>query len=138
MGAIGLLLYSWLSRRAVSWTIDVEGVAVGHCHLRGIDRVNGIATGALLIGEKSQRGKGLACEAIALRSEFAFRRLGLHKLKSSTQAKNVASRRMLEKSGYRLIGTAREDVIDADSRDDVLLFELLRADYERRAGEAFG
>jgi RimJ/RimL family protein N-acetyltransferase len=45
---------------------------------------------------------------------------------------------MLEKSGYRLIGTAREDVIDADSRDDVLLFELLRADYERRAGEAFG
>jgi RimJ/RimL family protein N-acetyltransferase len=138
MAAIGLLLYSRLSRRAVSWTIEVKGAAVGHCHLRGIDRVNGHATGAVLIGEKSQRGQGLACEAIALRSAFAFRLLGLHKLKSSTQAKNIASRRMLERSGYRLIGTAREDVIEADGRDDVLLFELLRADYEQKRGEASG
>jgi len=132
IAAVRVFLGAWFMPNTVVWTIEREGRPIGHCHIREIDRVNGRASTALLIGERSEHGKGIAQEAIALRSEFAFRTLRLHKLKTSTQAMNEAGRRMLEKSGYRLVGSAREDAHIDGERRDVLLFELLREDYERQ------
>ena len=132
IAAIRVFLGACFLPNAVVWTIERDGKAIGHCHLRQIDRVNGHASSALLVGERSQHKMGIAQETIALRSEFAFRRLGLNKLKTSTQAQNAAGRQMLEKSGYRLVGTAREDAHVEGERRDVLLFELLRTDYEQR------
>ncbi|TMG59921.1 MAG: GNAT family N-acetyltransferase [Chloroflexi bacterium] len=45
-------------------------------------------------------------------------------------AENTASRRLLEKSGYRLIGNAK-GATAADRQQEVLLFELTRSDYAR-------
>src|SRR2546427_356353 len=56
LAAFGLFLYACLSRRAILWTIEHEGKAIGHCHLRRIDRTNGNATTAVLIGDRSQQG----------------------------------------------------------------------------------
>jgi RimJ/RimL family protein N-acetyltransferase len=132
IAALRVLLGALFLPSAIVWTIEREGRPIGHCHIRQIDRVNGHASTALFIGERTQHGQGIAQEAIALRSEFAFRTLRLHKLKTSTQAMNEAGRRMLEKSGYRLVGSAREDAHIDGERRDVLLFELLREDYERQ------
>jgi len=132
IASLRLFLGAWFNRDAVVWTIETDGKPIGHCHIRQIDRLDGHAHTALLIGEHSAQRKGFASEAIALRSEYAFRRLGLHKLTSSTRADNVAGRRMLERAGYRLVGTAREETYVEGQRRDVLLFELLRSDHDQR------
>jgi RimJ/RimL family protein N-acetyltransferase len=42
---------------------------------------------------------------------------------------------MLERAGYRLVGTAREEALVDGQRRDVLLFELLRSDHEQRRAD---
>jgi RimJ/RimL family protein N-acetyltransferase len=135
IASVRLFLGAWFNRNAIVWTLESGGKPIGHCHIREIDRLNGHARTALLIGERSEQRKGLASEAIALRSDYAFRRLGLHKLTSSTRADNIAGRRMLERAGYRLVGTAREDAVVDGQHRDVLLFELLRSDHEQRRAD---
>lgn len=110
------------------WTIEHERKPIGLCLIRQIDRRNRQATAAVLIGEPTEQGKGFAGEAMAIRNEFVFGRLGLSTLRATALADNVASRRLLERSGYRLIGTAREPA--GRGKSEVLLFELLRSDYE--------
>jgi RimJ/RimL family protein N-acetyltransferase len=130
-GVAALLLYlaAGLSRTAVVWTIEHEGRPIGHCHIRHIDRAKGLGTTSVLIGERSARGKGFGCETVALRTEFAFGQLGLRMLRSFTLEQNTASRRMLEKSGYRLVGIAPADLSPGGRAGDVLLFELPRREY---------
>ena len=50
--------------------------------------------------------RGIATKAIALITEHAFRELGLHRVEASVLVHNVASRKALEKNGFRLEGTA--------------------------------
>lgn len=53
------------------------------------------------IGERACWGKGYASEAIRLATDFAFRRLGLHRLQAGLYASNVGSAKALDKAGYR-------------------------------------
>jgi RimJ/RimL family protein N-acetyltransferase len=131
LAALLLYLHGRLSSTAILWTIERNGRPIGHCHIRRIDRERRQAVTAVLIGEAADRGKGYGYEAVTLRSAFAFERLGLEVLRSSTMGKNAASRRMLEKAGYRQIGSTRGGAPHAAGRENVLLFEQTRSDYER-------
>jgi ribosomal-protein-alanine N-acetyltransferase len=46
-------------------------------------------------------GKGLMTEAVATLLPFAFERLGLHRIHAAFLPHNMASRRVLEKNGFR-------------------------------------
>jgi RimJ/RimL family protein N-acetyltransferase len=130
LAAMRLFISAGISPTAVFWTIELRGKPIVRCHIRHIDRAKRDATAAILIGEKSHQNKGLASEAIAVRNAFAFRRLRLHKISATTVATNTATRKLLERAGYRLVGTSREEAHIAGKRHDVLLFELLRNDFE--------
>lgn len=54
----------------------------------------------ILIGDTSVWGHGYAAEAIAVLSDHAFRRLGLHKLTAGFYAENVSSIRAFAKAGF--------------------------------------
>lgn len=130
--ALRLFIGARLSPTAMLWTIEHGGQPIGHCHIRKIDGGKRKATAAVLIGERTEHGKGFAREAMALRNEFVFRRLGLDKIVASALAENVASHGMLEGSGYRRVRTVKDGVQVDGQRHDVLHFELLRSDFERR------
>lgn len=84
---------------------------------------------SLFIGEKRLWGQGYASEAIALVTEFAFRRLNLNKLKAGCYTVNVASARAFEKCGYQREGLLRGHVI-VDGRDmDVILLGIRAVDF---------
>lgn len=119
------------SKDDVFWVIEADGRAVGATGIHGIDWMNAHGTTGIIIGDRSCWGRGYASEAMRIRTRYAFRELNLHKLKSSAFADNAASRRALEKAGYREIGVAREDIWREGRWHDHWLAEVLRADWER-------
>jgi RimJ/RimL family protein N-acetyltransferase len=64
---------------------------------------------SLFIGDKSQWGRGLGSEAIALVRDFGLNELGLAKLTAGCYADNAGSARAFEKCGFR-----REAVLEAE------------------------
>ena len=92
------------AKDTVLWIIEADGEAVGAIGIHEIDWQNAHATTGILIGAKDKWGRGIASEAMLLRTRYAFRELNLHKLMTEVFVGNVASRRALEKSGYRTVG----------------------------------
>ena len=115
----------------VWWVIEAEGEAIGATGIHQIDWLNAHGTTGIVIGEKKHWGKGYATEVMRLRTRYAFRELNLHKLMSEVFVANEASRRALEKNGYRTIGTSREHFFTLGAWHDIWLGEVLREDWER-------
>jgi RimJ/RimL family protein N-acetyltransferase len=73
----------------------------------------------------------IEAEGMALRTRYAFRELNLHKLMTEVNAENIASRKALERSGYRTAGTRREQEFREGKWHDRWLGEVLRSDWEK-------
>ena len=119
------------SKNDVFWMIEVDGEAIGATGIHGIDWPNAHGTTGIVIGVKERWGKGVATEAMRLRTRYAFRDLNLRKLMTEVFTENAASRRALEKSGYRTAGTHREHFFTRGRWHDVWLGEVLRKDWEK-------
>lgn len=71
-------------------------------------------------------GRGLMTEAVGVLLPFFFETLGLHRLQAAFLPHNMASRRVLEKNGFREEGYA-ENYLQIDGRwADHVLFALTR------------
>jgi len=57
-------------------------------------------------------GKGLGTKICALGVNYAKKNLKLHTLEATADPKNEASRRVLEKNGFTLLGTAKDYYFD--------------------------
>ena len=106
---------------------------VGNVTLNRIDWINRTADTGLIIGRTEFRGKGYAFEAWALLLDYAFRRLGLHKVTAGSIADNVASVEVLKRLGFELEGTFRSEILVDGAYRDVVRFGLLQEEFEGRA-----
>ena len=79
---------------------------------------------------KKYWGRGLTTEAVKLMLKFAFEKLKLHRVYASLFEENVASRRVLEKSGFKLEGIMRECRYKHNRWHNELKFSILKNDYE--------
>lgn len=120
------------SKNDVWWAIEAEGRTIGATGIHAIDWINANAATGTIIGDKSCWRKGYGSEAMALRTEYAFRQLNLHKLKSSAFMENEPSKRALQKAGYREVGVFREDFWREGKWHDHWEAEVLRADWEKQ------
>jgi len=84
------------------------------------------------IGERYAR-QGYMTEALALMIGFAFRQQHLRRLEAACLPTNIPSRRLLERSGFRHEGYAKEYLCIDGQWQDHLLFALLR-DSDRWPG----
>ncbi len=76
-------------------------------------------------------GQGLMTEAVAAVLPFVFDTLGLHRIHAAFLPNNIASRRVLEKNGFREEGYA-ESYLQIDGRwADHVMFGLTRERYEQ-------
>ena len=136
-----LTLPAWRRRLRAYWREMREGVAYPflifdisrHILVGGITLSNvrrGIAqTGTLgyWIGARHAR-RGYMTEAVRVLVRHAFEELGLHRVEAACIPANVASRRLLEKCGFRREGYARRYLrINGEWRDH-LLFAILAED----------
>lgn len=75
------------------------------------------------------QGKGYGFESLQALCQFAFTQGGIRRLTATVTAGNIASRRLLEKAGFRLEGELRESyALGGEWRND-WLFGLLKHEY---------
>ena len=72
--------------------------------------------------------RGIATEAVSAMLDFCFGELRLHRVQAFTHPDNIASRKLVEKLGFRREGLLRDNLrVGDDWRDDVL-YALLETD----------
>ena len=120
------------SKNDVWWVLEAEGRSIGATGIHRIDWINANAITGTVIGDRSCWGKGYGSEAMALRTDYAFRQLNLHKLKSGAFDENERSKRALERAGYRQVGVFREDFWRDGKWHDHWEAEVMRADWEKQ------
>jgi RimJ/RimL family protein N-acetyltransferase len=128
----------WLEMMAkdessVLWSVMVSesGQHVGGAWLDKIDWRTRHAESALVLGETSAWGKGYATAAGALMTRYAFRELNFEKVWATVMGDN-ASRKTLEKLGYRQCGLMRRHGFVDGRWHDQWLGEILRDEWEAR------
>jgi [ribosomal protein S5]-alanine N-acetyltransferase len=115
------------------WTIEHAGAPVGHISLHRITwsrlavRFDRAELGYWMA--KPFWGKGLMTEAATLATRWAFETLGLHKVRVMCFEGNLASRRVIEKVGYRFLCRSEEDVWRDGKWHAHLEFELTSAEW---------
>ena len=101
------------------WIVDGEGESqtrtlIGNSALVDIDKDghSGLirqATSGSMIFRPEFWGKGIASTAHKVRTWYAFKELGLHRIKSAVIQQNIGSRKALERSGYTFVYTERNE-----------------------------
>lgn len=104
---------------------EIAPVHIGNVWLWNIDTRHRKAELRVLIGEANGQNKGLGTEAISLLSQFAFKRMNLHKVYAYVLETNPRARKSFEKAGYLLEGELKQDRWQDDRYIDVALLSCL-------------
>jgi len=121
---------SFLSGRLYQWGIEVEGELVGTCTLAGIDRQHRRAELGFAVLRRRWGGRVVSL-ALPPVIDFAFERLGLHRLEADADPRNEASLRVLERLGFRREGLLRERYFQQGEVQDAVVFGLLRREWRK-------
>jgi ribosomal-protein-alanine N-acetyltransferase len=130
----------------VEWWINftIKNIAYGYSYEIGLfDKVSGCYIGNIGLSNISKQnnsgelvyfidpdkwGKGYATEAVGAILQFGFNTLGLERILGRCMTHNLASRRVMEKSGLLYEGTARHEVIKEGHSIDVARLAIIRSD----------
>jgi ribosomal-protein-alanine N-acetyltransferase len=109
----------------LSLAMVVDGRAVGGVGLQLMTDINRRSAEIGYWLGAAYWGRGIATEAVALVTEWAFLAHGLLRIFAQPFAANLASRRVLEKAGCELEGTMRRSAIkEGEVRDQCLYARL--------------
>lgn len=116
-----------LSGRSVVWLIveRSSGSLVGLIELYEIRHDRRDAELGYWI-RSDRAGRGYATEAVRVLTDHAWNRLGLHKLRADVCVGNHGSARVLEKSGFVLEGTLRQERLVGEMFLDNWRYGLVR------------
>ena len=119
----------WRTDQAYNFFIFArDETLVGGIGLSNIRRgVSETASLGYWVGEPYAR-QGYMTSALPLVVDFAFERLGLHRLEAACLPSNIPSRSLLVKAAFQQEGYAREYLCIAGKWQDHLLFAILRGD----------
>lgn len=105
---------------------DAEGRMLGEVLVFKTARYLSELEIAYRIFREEDRGKGATTEALALLTRYLFTYREVNRLRLMIERENIASRRVAEKCGYRLEGTARGCVYLHGRFHDMDTFAILR------------
>ena len=109
-------------------TIDGDDAAVGFVALFGLDRQLGPEL-AVLIGDPSAWGKGVAREAERQACNRAFSDHEAHRIHAEIPATNEAAQKVVTFLGFRHEGTMKAAIRRGDERIDNQVWGLLPEDF---------
>lgn len=127
-----------IASHPATWVIEWQGRAIGEILLDNAveaDRRAGLIIGIL---DPEALGKGLGTEAIRAIAEFAFDKLGLHKLSMRVLAFNTRAIRAYERVGFIREGLERESALIGDTWHDDVIVGLLKRDFDTVRGGGSG
>jgi ribosomal-protein-alanine N-acetyltransferase len=121
------------NQKGVTWALEHAGRAVGTIGLDDIEfemRAWRLDRGELGYWiAPSLWGQGLVSEAARAVVSFGFEVIGLHKVTAGCVAENAASRRVIEKLGFRSVGRLEDDVWRDGRWWSVLRYELTTSEW---------
>lgn len=102
---------------------------IGHISLYSIKRLP-FSSGFIgySIDEK-QTGRGIGTEAVRLATEFAFERVGLHRVEAYVSPRNKGSIKVLERSGYTCEGLMRQLLYINGVWEDHYMYAMVEDDF---------
>ena len=98
---------------------------IGTIDLFDFDPYHNRAGVGILIGDKSDRKKGYASQALTIFLDYSFHTLQLHQLYCHVTAGNKDSLRLFKKSGFRVTGKKKEWVKTPGKFLDEYLLQLI-------------
>ena len=130
---------SWLQAAQSSTTGYLFGVRlldddrlIGLLEIDGILWSQRVAWLSLFIGDAADRGRGFATDAMQVALRFAFHELNLHRVQITIFDYNEPSIALAKRLGFVREGAYREFLERDGKRHDMLLFGLLRTEWENR------
>jgi ribosomal-protein-alanine N-acetyltransferase len=131
-GLIVEMLEAFERRELINWVIvDADDRVAGTCTLFHFDpRHRRAEVGYAL--RSDHWGRGLASETVSSAIDWAFNTLDLHRVEADIDPRNQASRRVLERLGFRSEGVLRERFFVGDSATDSELFGVLASEWRER------
>lgn len=109
-----------------------DGVFIGQCCLLKLNPTYRSATLGYSLADAAW-GHGFATEAAGALLHWAFDALDVNRVQAETDTRNLASIRVLEKLGFVLEGTLREDCIVNGEVSDSAVYGLLRREWKQSA-----
>jgi ribosomal-protein-alanine N-acetyltransferase len=107
--------------------LDEDGAVAGAISLENIIRGPAQTADIGYWVDRERNGRGLATRALEALIAEAFGPHGLHRLEASVRPENAASRRVLERNGFEVIGLARRYLLLGGEWRDLLLYQRVAA-----------
>lgn len=116
--------------RAASWAVEhkQDRRMIGTCGFIWWNTANASAELGYALS-RDYWGKGYATEAASASVDFGFHVMQLHRIQAECIAANTGSAHVLEKIGMTPEGIQREAVLDDDGFVDLLLYAMLRDEW---------
>jgi ribosomal protein S18 acetylase RimI-like enzyme len=128
-------LYKRLGWRFFEGEVFVEQPRQGRVRFRVTDYHDGhMRNRRVTIGyiiDPAFHQKGIATEAVSAMLDFCFSELRLHRVQAFIHLDNIASRKLVEKLGFRSEGLLRGNLRVGGAWRDEILFALLETDWRR-------
>lgn len=123
--------YNWKKQKGYAFGIVSKntGEVIGVVELMRLDWDNKNAELGYWLGKKYW-GHGIMAEAIELVLRFGFEVLNLHRVYARLFAANPGSAAVLEKTGFTLEGSMREEQHRYGRWHDVLWYGILRSEFQ--------
>ncbi|QQZ08841.1 GNAT family N-acetyltransferase [Heyndrickxia vini] len=103
---------------------------IGYIEIDGILWNHGVGWISIAIGESNNRGKGYGYESMKLALDFAFYELNLQRVQLTVFDYNQSAISLYKKLGFQQEGSYREFIHRNGRRHDMLLFGLLKREWE--------
>jgi RimJ/RimL family protein N-acetyltransferase len=125
----------WLARVSApdsptrNWAIEADGRHIGNCalHLHESGKMAGFG---IIIGDKTQWGKGYGSAALREVLRIGFQEMNLHRIHLTALGGNTRALRCYEKSGFRHEGLRRRHYLKRGKWLDVVCMGILREEWE--------
>jgi ribosomal-protein-alanine N-acetyltransferase len=128
---IAAIAHAYQEKAELRWGITLKGddTVIGMCGFNYWIRQDARSSVGYDLA-RAYWGQGIMTEAIRAIVAFGFEHMGLNRIEADADARNPTSGRVLEKVGFRREGIQREQFYENGSFNDLMLFALLRRDYE--------
>lgn len=109
---------------------------IGFIHLYNVDYIAGHCYFSIVIGDKSEQGKGKAVESMHILFTFAFKHLNMRKINLEVAGFNNKALALYKEFGFTTEGILREQLFIDGSYHDKYCMGLFRADYCKKYPES--
>ena len=104
-------------------------IHIGNISIQNINWINRNAEYAILLGDKSYWGKGVASETSILICEYGFTRLNLHRIYCGTSSKNIGMQKLAAKMNMKQEGIRREAMFKNGEYVDIVEYAVLKNEF---------